>query len=546
MWELIDTDDGLVVVIQNRVSTTQQLRGVSLQVQEELCREIMAEMAVKAKRLLVTNEVDSGAFEDREVYQNLKKMVTEKSVDLVLAYDTDRIARDPILALLFARLCKDNGVMLRFVDGTAVRTKFDEVVQFLKGFAADTEREKIMERTMDSKKKLARDGRYPIGIGRGTYGYDYDPVTKKRMINEEEAAVVRLIYSLRVSGMAVHRIARLLNEKEIPTKNGYQWESRQVRAILKNEAYIGRQYYGKARHVKLPRGRRMTTVNPKEEWILVEGWSPVIIDEAIWYKVQTMWGKPQSPSVTKKRQFPLTGILRCGDCGSTMSGRCEKRRWSYYLCAGTRTNAKRHHRICWRRQIRAGETEAAVMGCLSEALKEPSGVIEELREYLGTGGGDLGDEIKRLRREITKREGEVKSYSQQRAQDKIEEKEFTDLVAPVRLVLTELRESLAALEEQQKLRDHEAEVEEKIRACFAEYRDDLDGLDANGWHALMLKFGVEVVSTDDELLVMASLDPGLFTIEHTSASMQNHSFVLPVKPAYVRWPDTKAGRPRKK
>ena len=45
----------------------------------------------------------------------------------------------------------------------------------------------------------------------------------------------------------------------------------------------------------------------------------------------------------------------------------------------------------------------------------------------------------------------------------------------------------------------------------------IDGLDAEEWRAVLERFGVKVVANREELLVMATLDPGLFTIGHTLA-----------------------------
>ena len=516
-------DDGQNVLIIKRVSTVQQSDGVSLDVQEEECRKILQGLDVKIKSEIVLQEIESGASKERPILEEAKRLVIEKKVDVVVAYDTDRIARDALIPLLFARLCQESGVALHFADGTSVESELDEVQQFLKGWAAGTERRRIMARTMDAKMMVARKGRYPCGMGRGCYAYDVNPVTGERIVNEAEAEVVRLIFSLRAGGMPVHRIAKLLNERGIPTKHGCKWESRPVRAILMREAYVGRQFYGMARHVKISSKKRISTPKPREEWVLVEGWSEAIVEEPVWNLVQSMWGTPQRQSVTKVRNYCLTGLLECGECGCGMGGRSEKQRWAYYLCPATRDNAKRD-RYCTRRgQIRAGETEDAVKGCLTEVLMSPDGIVAELREHLGTGGGNLGEEIKRLRREIGQHVSELKSYARQLARKKIEEKYFDELVAPVNVLLAKRRETLAGLEEQQKLRDHEAEMEQKLLACFAQYAIGLDELDGDGWHALMRMLGVKVIATDDELLVMATLDPGLFTIEHTSALRRGRS-----------------------
>ena len=89
----------------------------------------------------------------------------------------------------FLRLCKENKVLLHFRDEEVGDTILDEALQYFKGVFGFMERDKIAERTMDGKRKTALHGRMPNGCGYGMYGFDYDPTTKTRTINEQEAAI---------------------------------------------------------------------------------------------------------------------------------------------------------------------------------------------------------------------------------------------------------------------------------------------------------------------------------------------------------------------
>ena len=169
------------------------------------------------------------------------------------------------------------------------------------------------------------------------------------------------------------------------------------------------------------------------------------------------------------------------------------------------------------------ETEEAVLGCFKEVVKDPSGVVADLQEFLGTGGGDLGDEIKRLARQIAKFEGEVRGYAQQNARGMIEDKMFDDLVGPLNLLLRKRRDEMAGLEAQQALKDEGAEIAEQIRACFAEYAEQVDALEGAEWKPVLEQFGIKVTATQEELLVMGTLDPGLFTIACTLGIIANIS-----------------------
>ena len=83
-----------------------------------------------------------------------------------------------------------------------------------RAFIAEVEREKIAERTMRGKEERARSGRIPQATGRGMYGYHYDPTTDRtRVVNGEQAAVVRRIFEDFAAGASIMGITNALNEE---------------------------------------------------------------------------------------------------------------------------------------------------------------------------------------------------------------------------------------------------------------------------------------------------------------------------------------------
>ena len=64
---------------------------------------------------------------------------------------------------------------------------------------------------------------------------------------ESEAAVVRLVYEAYTrQGLSINAIARMLNERQVPTKTGTtRWQRSTVWGLLRNPAYCGRASYGK-------------------------------------------------------------------------------------------------------------------------------------------------------------------------------------------------------------------------------------------------------------------------------------------------------------
>lgn len=85
---------------------------------------------------------------------------------------------------------------------------------------------------------------------------------------EEEIKLVHWIYQMFIDeGKTEREIARLLNERAIPTHNGRAWTWGMVQGVLTNEKYIGNNVYHRC-SVKL---KGKSHRNPPEKWIRAEG-----------------------------------------------------------------------------------------------------------------------------------------------------------------------------------------------------------------------------------------------------------------------------------
>ena len=235
-----------------RVSTPGQEEGTSLGKQREGVLDDAARCGVSIPPEYLIEETWSGADFGRLGMQVLSSLVERRLVQHVFLYDTDRLARDPFNLLQFLRLCKENGVLVHFADGTVVETVLDEVLQFLKGFVGFQERELISQRTQDGKRRIAERGRIPHGVGRGLYGYDYDPVTKTRSINEAEAAVIREIFNRALGGASCNVISKDLQARGVTTKSRAKFDARKIHHLLRNETYTGAHWWGMKRLQQLP------------------------------------------------------------------------------------------------------------------------------------------------------------------------------------------------------------------------------------------------------------------------------------------------------
>jgi len=94
--------------------------------------------------------------------------------------------------------------------------------------------------------------------GKGIYGYRYVLETKKRVIYEPEAQLLRRIFEACLRGESCYSIAVRLNEGGIPAFGGGLWHPRTVKRMLFNPSYKGTRYRGdqaQAGRIVIRRGR---------------------------------------------------------------------------------------------------------------------------------------------------------------------------------------------------------------------------------------------------------------------------------------------------
>lgn len=182
-----------------------------------------------------------------------------------------------------------------------------------------------------SMKKGRRTGGHP------GYGYMPDPNRKSMDIIDPEASkVVRKIFELAIRGTKVGKIAKILNEENIPTPSVYfqmkhpelkkyrnlpetkRWDYPAVRNILNRYAYTGASV-GHLRSKIIPCGKNTVKVK-KEDQIIVPGMHEAIVTEKEYEAAQKVVKKVKYTKMTEHK-YPLKSLIFCGNCGRRME-RC--------------------------------------------------------------------------------------------------------------------------------------------------------------------------------------------------------------------------------
>lgn len=495
-----------------RVSTQRQgLQGTSMETQEERCRLKATQAGDDVDPAYIWKDTQSAATMERPALAQMRAAVRNREIDIVYVHVTDRLARDPVDTLIILREFLEAGVRLEFVEGPSDTSDEGQLLMFILGYGAKRERLNFIERSKRSKEKIAREGRWPDGNGPGLYGYDYDPVLKVRTVNEAEAAVVRMMFQWALEGRARNRIAAMLNEANIPTRKGKKWSANSVSRKLQNRAYTGVQYFGTRQTRKLKDGKQEITFRPKSETIRVVGFTPALITEEMFEAVQEKLNIPQARQTKMGPRNLLTGLVKCLTCGTSVVGSMKLNGLKYYRC-----NAAFNHThkpaTCHERNIRADWMEPLVWTMVSNAIKYPEILIREIMQHVESGTGNLEEETKKLRKEISKLKGQQYRLLEQRQKDFIDQEILERQISPVKLLCDEREKTLRSLEEQQAKKEDIVQAEERIKEYCERVAKKLDDADFDAKRSAMTAFGVNVEATRTELSVTMAVDPSATTI----------------------------------
>jgi len=160
--------------VYTRVSTKEQTEGYSLRQQREAVETYCKEQGWEVVEFI--EEVDSGAYPVRRGLDKVRDLVDLGGIDLVVAQDVDRFARDHdgILVALLKREFSRKGARLHALnqrsDGSAAGDLADKMITAL----ASYERSLIAQRTSRGRLQKAREGKVPNTRNFGFDCVDHD------------------------------------------------------------------------------------------------------------------------------------------------------------------------------------------------------------------------------------------------------------------------------------------------------------------------------------------------------------------------------------
>ena len=224
----------VVCGLYTRVSTEDQSRyGHSLDEQEDKLKKLCEFKEYEIYKLYREEGV-SAKNTNRPKFKEMINDMKSGKINKIVIYKLDRLTRsikdlEMICTMLEEYDCSLESVAEEINTDTANGKFFIRMTTIL----AQLEIERTSERTKFGLEGAAKKGHLS---GKPPIGYTKTNNSKKLVIDEIEADVVRRIFRLYLDGLSVCSICKLFNQEEVLNR---RWATTTVDKILSNQLYIG-------------------------------------------------------------------------------------------------------------------------------------------------------------------------------------------------------------------------------------------------------------------------------------------------------------------
>lgn len=349
----------------------------------------------------IYEEVVSGeTIQDRPVIQELLKKIESGYYRAVLVMEIERLARGNTIdqGIIAQAFQLTNTLIITPNKTYDTANEYDNEFLEFGLFMSRREYKTINRRIQLGRKQSVKEGNF---IGSITpYGYDKEKLIGEKgfkLIPNDEAENVKLIFDLFLKGYGTSNLSYKLNDLNIKSKSGKQWTPAMVRNVLINRVYIGYLSWGKRAHVKKLDNNSISKTRPvNNDYLEFKGKHEPLIDEETFNKTQELLKNNSIKKVvrTKQLQNPLAGLIICSKCGNTMVRRPYSNGYPDTLYC--------KNKYCDNVSSALYLVENKIIEALSSILKEYYYYLENFEKEYVKECKNYELEIKKINTEITK------------------------------------------------------------------------------------------------------------------------------------------------
>lgn len=288
--------DPQLACIYCRMSEDREGGGLGIDRQREDCEALAAELGLTVVRVYRDNDLSAYSGKPRPQYQQMLEELRSGTYGTVIAWHTDRLHRRPTELEEYIDVCEPRNIQTRTVKaGTLdLTTATGRMMARQLGAMARYEVERMIERQRRARDQKVQRGEWSGGPR--PYGWEEDGVTPVR----EEIAVIRECAEAILAGASARSVAAALNERELTTSTGTQWDGGNLVRMLKRPRNAG---------ILQHRGEE---AGPSK-------WDAAL-DEPTWRSLRAVLDDPSRiPTASNVRKHLGSGVYLCGVCGEALT-----------------------------------------------------------------------------------------------------------------------------------------------------------------------------------------------------------------------------------
>ena len=297
-----------------RVSTDQEEQQSSYEAQIDYYTAYIAQHPQWEFVGVYADEGISGTnLKHRDGFNRMIADALAGKIDLILTKSISRFSRNTVDALNVTRELKQHNVEVRFEkEKISSMDPHAEMLFTVLCSIAQEESRSISENVRWGIQRSMENGKIRIPWKK-FLGYEKGEDGLPKIV-EEEAEIVRKIFTLFLQGDSYNRIAEKLMEENIPAPGkGEIWHSTTVRSILMNEKYKGDARLQKTYTTDFLKKERKKNRGEVKQWYVSDSHDAIISPETFELARREI---ERRSGVGRKYDSPFSGKIICGVCGA--------------------------------------------------------------------------------------------------------------------------------------------------------------------------------------------------------------------------------------
>lgn len=310
-----------------RVSTDKSDQANSFESQKRYFDEYITRRSDWTLFAIYTDEGVTGtSVKKRNGFMRMIEDARSGYFDLIITKEISRFARNTLDSIAYTRELRRMGIGVFFLNDNINTLDPDAELRLtIMSSIAQEESRRTSERVKWGQKRRMEQG---VVFGRSMLGYDVE--NGQMTVNEEGAAIVRLIFHKFVNeGKGTFVIARELREAGIETYRGIKsWSNTVILRVLRNEKYCGDLVQKKTYTPDFLTHEKKYNRGEDDFVIIRDHHEPIISREMFERANRELDRRGGNPAQSEKHsaRYCFSGKIKCGRCGSTYVARYKTRK----------------------------------------------------------------------------------------------------------------------------------------------------------------------------------------------------------------------------